>query len=225
LVRGALSARRKTVAFIAFASIVASAGTNVAFSPMVAQGLRPADAVDTRQVPTVSQSASPAIAVADALLWGRPMPPATVTADLPSDERDLLASYRRREATFRSTLTPPPRATAEEAVVFATRVGIERVVFSLFDRRESARVAAMYALDADVGFTQPGFADVMLRGLTQKWLAPYLNLVAGDLRVCVGRETEGRRQLIAARDGGHPLIKLIAEQLLEQKRCFDEIEQ
>jgi hypothetical protein len=165
-----------------------------------------------------------AMAVADALLWGRAMPGADVTASLPPDERELLAAYRRREATFKSSLTPPPRATSEEELVFAQRVGIERAVFSLFDRRDSARIAGIYALDADVGFTQPGFADVMLSNLTQKWLAPYLHLISGDLKLCVGREAEGRRQLVIARDGGQPLIRIVAEQLLREKRCYDDVE-
>jgi hypothetical protein len=219
LVRGALSARRKALALfgVAIASGVVLA-SSAAQSSSAAPGFSPTKA-------SVVQGSNPAIAVADALLWGRPMPPASATADLRSDERDLLAAYRRRDAMFKSTLIPPPRATPDEESVFATRLGIERVVFGLFDRRDSARIAGMYALDADVAFAQPGFADVMLRGLTQKWLAPYLNLVAGDLRLCVGREAEGRRQLVAARDGGHPLIKIVAEQLLMKKRCFDEIEQ
>jgi hypothetical protein len=169
-------------------------------------------------------TSSAAIAVADALLWGHAMPGAEATQGLPPDEQELLASYRRREAIFKSSLTPPPRATKEEEIVFAQRVGIERVVFSLFDRRDSARIAGMYALDADVGFTQPGFADAMLNHLTQKWLAPYLHLVSGDLKLCVGREAEGRHQLVLARDGGHALIKVVAVQVLAQKRCFDETE-
>jgi hypothetical protein len=179
-------------------------------------------------VTAAAQTSAPndaAIAVADALLWGRPMPGAEVTTALPSDEQEMLAAYRRREAIFKSSLTPPPRATKAEELVFAQRVGIERVVFCLFDRRDSGRIAGMYALDADVGFAQPGFADVMLNNLTQKWFAPYLHLVSGDLKLCVGRETEGRRQLVVARDGGHPLIRIVAEQMIAKKRCFDETEQ
>jgi hypothetical protein len=212
VVRGAFPAGRQVVATViaAFASFVF-----VAFRPGAVASVASAQTAVT---------SSAAIAVADALLWGRAMPASDVTAGLPSDQQELLASYRRREAAFKSTLTPPPRATKEEEIVFAQRVGIERVVFSLFDRRDSARIAGMYALDADVGFTQPGFADAMLNNLTQKWLAPYLHLVSGDLKLCVGREAEGRRQLIVARDGGHPLIKVVAEQMLTKKRCFDETE-
>jgi hypothetical protein len=179
-------------------------------------------AAGTAQTPVPNDAAT---AVADALLWGRPMPGPDITTVLPADEQELLAVYRRRDAVFKSSLTPSPRATKEEQLVFAQRVGIERVVFCLFDRRDSARIAGMYALDADVGFAQPGFADVMLNNLTQKWFAPYLHLVSGDLKLCVGREAEGRRQLVVARDGGHPLIRIVAEQMIVKKRCFDETEQ
>ncbi len=212
MVRGAFPAGRQVIASLI--AVVASF-VLVAFPPDARAAIAAAQA-------TVTNSA--AIAVADALLWGRAMPGADVTIGLPSNEQEMLASYRRREAIFKSSLTPPPRATREEELVFAQRVGIERVVFSLFDRRDSARIAGMYALDADVGFTQPGFADAMLNHLTQKWLAPYLHLVSGDLKLCVGREAEGRRQLVVARDGGHPLIRVVAEQLLANKRCFDETE-
>jgi hypothetical protein len=106
--------------------------------------------------------------------------------------------------------------------VFEQRVGIERVIFCLFARRESARVAAAYALDADIGFGQAAFMDGLLRDRSQPWLAPYLNLIAGDLKLCEGQVGEGRRQLASARDGGHPLIRLVAETLLTHKQCVDE---
>jgi hypothetical protein len=155
-------------------------------------------------------------------LFGTALPPAVATADLPADVQPSLTAYRRREASFRSRLVPPKGATDEEQRVFAERVNIERVVFSLFDRGDSAQVASMYALDADLDFRQPDFVDAMLRGLTQKWLAPYLNLVAGDLKLCNGDEA-GRRQLTQARDGGQPLIKAAAERLLREKRCIDDL--
>lgn len=212
MVRGPFPARRQVVAAV-LALIASFALTAFSSETPVA--------IAANQAALTSNAA---VAVADALLWGRPMPGADATSALPPDEQEMLATYRRRDANFKSTLTPPPRATREEELVFAQRVGIERVVFCLFDRRDSARIAGMYALDADVGFVQPGFADVMLNSLTQKWFAPYLHLISGDLKLCVGRETEGRRQLVIARDGGHPLIRIVAEQLLTKKRCFDEIE-
>src|SRR6185295_3482133 len=89
-------------------------------------------------------------AVAVALLFGRPMPPPETTAGLPVALQSRLAYYRKREATFHSGLTPPPGATPDEQRSFEQRVGIERVVFSLFDRKDSARIASLYALDVDV---------------------------------------------------------------------------
>ena len=107
-----------------------------------------------------------------------------------------LTEYRKREAAFRSGLTPPPGATPEEQRVFEQRVGIERVVFCLFPRRDSARIASLYALDVDVSFEWEGasdrprreaaFIDQLLNDLPEPWLAPYLNLIAGHRRLCAG---------------------------------------
>src|SRR5436190_22600268 len=91
---------------------------------------------------------SGAAAVADAVLWGKEMPAADVTAQLPRNVQSQLAEYRDRERAFRSGLTPPPGATREEQETYERRVGIERVVFCLFPRGDSAKVAPQYALDA-----------------------------------------------------------------------------
>ena len=56
--------------------------------------------------------ATGAAAVADALLWGRAMPPPQTTASLPFGIQHSLTEYRKREASFRSGLTRPPGATS-----------------------------------------------------------------------------------------------------------------
>jgi len=181
-----------------------------------------------------------AAAIADALLWGHTMPPPEITAKLPSGVQRSLSEYRKREEEFKSGLTPPPGATAEEEAVFAQRVGIERVVFSLFPRRDSARIASLYALDVDVSLAWEGAADQprreaafinhLLTDLPQPWLAPYLNLIAGHRRLCAGELEaasgndgsaairEARRQLAVAADSGGPLIKVVAEYLATSAR-------
>jgi hypothetical protein len=182
--------------------------------------------------------------VAAAIVWSLPMPPAERTQDLSSKAQDALAEYRLREQAFHSGLTPPPGATAVELDLFAKRIAIERVLFCLFPRREIARVAAGYASDADVAYEWEGsselprreaaFLDGLLGALQQKWLAPYLNLIAGHRKLCAS-QLEGpesaddrrimagaaRQQLKRARDGGHPLIRLAAEQLLETGQCVE----
>ena len=85
--------------------------------------------------------------------------------------------------------------------MFEQRVGIERVVFCLFPRRDSARVAALYALDVDVSLTWEGaselprreaaFIDQLLSDLPQPWLAPYLNLIAAHRRLCASELEAG----------------------------------
>ena len=186
---------------------------------------------------------SGAAAVADAVLWGREMPAAAFTADLPKNVQSQLAAYRERERAFRSGLTPPPGATPEERETYQRRVGIERVVFCLFARGDSATVAPQYALDADIEPDWLGlpemprrearFIDGLLADLPKPWLAPYLNLLAGHRKLCASemdgtgadarsREMteDARRQLTRARDGGNRLIRIVAEQLLASGRCM-----
>ena len=185
---------------------------------------------------------SGAAAVAEAVLWGREMATADYTADLPRNVQSQLAEYRERERVFRSGLTPPPGATPEERETYERRVGIERVVFCLFARGDSARVAPQYALDADIEPDWQGlpemprreakFIDGLLADLPRPWLAPYLNLVAGHRKLCASEmdgsaadarsramTEDARRQLARARDGGNRLIRVVADRLLASGRC------
>jgi hypothetical protein len=181
-----------------------------------------------------------AAAIADALLWGHTMPPPEATADLPGGIQRSLSEYRKREEEFRSGLTPPPGATPDEQAVFEQRVGIERVVFCLFPRRDSARIASLYALDVDVSPAWEGAADQprreaafinrLLTDLPMPWLAPYLNLIAGHRRLCAGELEsaagadgaasirDAQRQLALAQESGVPLIKVVAEYLATAAR-------
>jgi hypothetical protein len=167
----------------------------------------------------VAQDFSPAKAVAQTLVLGLPMAPIDRTVGLPTDAQKRLIEYRQREATFKSQLKPSPAASEEERHLYERRVGIERVIFSLFPRGDSARVAAGYALDAD--FERGArFIDGLLRDLPVRWLAPYLNLVAGHDKLCAGQGDDARRQLVVAREGGHPLVRVAAQHLIETGQCF-----
>ena len=185
---------------------------------------------------------SGAAAIADAVLWGKEMPASALTADLPKNVQSQLTGYLERERTFRSAITPPPGATEEERQTYDRRVGIERVVFCLFPRGDSARVAPQYALDADIEPDWQGmpemprreakFIDRLLMDLPKPWLAPYLNLVAGHRKLCASEmdgaaaddrsramADDARRQLTKARDSGNRLIRIVAERLLASGRC------
>jgi hypothetical protein len=189
-----------------------------------------------------AEDLSGAAAIADAVLWGKEMPASALSADLPKNVQSQLTEYLERERTFRSALTPPPGATAEERETYDRRVGIERVVFCLFPRGDSARVAPQYALDADIEPDWQGlpemprreakFIDRLLADLPKPWLAPYLNLVAGHRKLCASEmdgvaaddrsramTADARRQLERARDGGNRLIRVVAERLLTTGRC------
>jgi len=156
-----------------------------------------------------------AAVIAEALIFGGPMPAADASASLAIDVQKRLVEYRRCEASFTSGLTPPRGASDEEQTMYDRRVGIERVVLCLFPGRNAARVAAGFALDADFDH-EAEFIDRLLRDLPVKWLAPYLNLTAGHANLCDGRADAGRRQLDAARGSGHPLIRVAAEYLIAE---------
>lgn len=183
-------------------------------------------------------------AVAEAVLWGLPMAPPERTSEMPPNVQAPLAEYRQRERMFRTGLKGSPGATPVEGALFEKRVGIERVVFSLFPRRDSARVAAAYASDSEVSYEWEGYADGprreaafidrLLRDLPQPWLAPYLHLIAGHRKLCASQAEgpdseaqrhaladEARRQIAHARDSGHALIRAAAEHLLATERCFE----
>ena len=183
-------------------------------------------------------------AIADAVLWGKAMSASALTTDLPKNVQSQLTEYLERERAFRSALTPPPGATEEERETYDRRVGIERVVFCLFPRVDSARVAPQYALDADIEPDWQGmpenprreakFIDRLLADLPKPWLAPYLNLVAGHRKMCASEmdgassdarsramTEDARRQLTKARDGGNRLIRIVAERLLATGRCSE----
>jgi hypothetical protein len=193
-----------------------------------------------------AQSDAPlaAAAVAKTVLWGVAMPPPDLTRDLPRDVQPGLAEFRQREQMFRSALKAPPGATDVERALFDQRVAIERVLFCLYPRRDIARVAAAYASDADVSTEWEGlsemprheaaFIDELLRDLQQKWLAPYLHLIAGHRKLCASqmdgagseaaRRTlgeEGRRQIAHAGRAGQGLIRVAAEHLLSTNQCVE----
>jgi hypothetical protein len=149
-----------------------------------------------------------------------PMAPPDRTSGLPPDAQKRLDEYRQRERSFKSGLTPPRGGSAEERQLYQKRVDIERVIFSLFPGKDSAKVAAGFALDADLDREAP-FIDRLLRDLPVPWLAPYLNLIAGHRKLCAGADDDARRQLARARDGGHPLIRIAAEHLITTRRCGD----
>ncbi len=156
-----------------------------------------------------------AAVIAEALLLGGPMPAADDSRSLPNDVQKRLVDYRRCEASFKSGLTPPPGASDDERAMYDRRVGIERVIACLFARRDAARIASSYALDADFDH-EADFIDRLLRDLPVKWLAPFLNLTAGHAKLCDGRADDGRRQLSAARGGGNPIIRVAAEYLIAE---------
>jgi len=142
------------------------------------------------------------------------MAPPEQNAELPPDAQKRLDEYRQRERAFRSALAPPRSGSTEELALYDKRVAIERVVFSLFPGKDTAKVAAGLALDLDFDREAP-FIDELLRNLPIPWLAPYLNLIAGHRKLCAGATENARRQLARARDGGHTLIRVAAEYLLD----------
>jgi hypothetical protein len=154
-----------------------------------------------------------AAAIVEALLLGGTMPPPEETAALSANIQKRLVEYRRCEASFRSRLAAPPGASEEEQSIYDRRVGIERAVACLFRERDTAAVAAGFALDVDFD-REAEFIDRLMGDLPVRWLSPYLNLTAGHAKLCGGRAAAGRQQLAAAADGGNAIVRVAAEYLM-----------
>jgi hypothetical protein len=155
-----------------------------------------------------------AAAITRALVSGVPIAALNQMGGLPPDALKRADAYRERERQFKSGLTPPKGASDEELQLYESRVRVERVIVSLFDRKDAPKVAAGFALDVDFDHEAP-FIDELLRNLAVPWLAPSLNLIAGHRKLCAGAIEDGRRQLARARDAGHPLIRVAALHLLD----------
>jgi hypothetical protein len=161
-----------------------------------------------------------AAAIAEALVLGAPMPAADAGAGLPADAQKQLIEYRSREASFKSALTPPPGADREERALYDKRVAVERVIVSLFPRRDAAKIASGFALDIDLEHVA-SFSDTLLRDLPVPWLAPYLNLLAGHAKLCGDSPADARHTLTIAQKSGVPLIRIAAEYLLAENACLE----
>jgi hypothetical protein len=161
-----------------------------------------------------------AAAIVEALVVGVPMPAPDPAAGLPADAQKQLVEYRGREATFKSGLTAPPGADRDERALYDRRVAVERVIVSLFPRRDAAKTAAGFALDVDLDHVA-AFADGLLRDLPVPWLAPYLNLISGHAKLCGDRPADAKHTLTLAQKGGVPLVRVAAEYLLSEGACLE----
>jgi hypothetical protein len=161
-----------------------------------------------------------AAAIAEALVLGAPMPAAGAGAGLPADAQKQIVEYRAREAAFTSGLAAPPGADRDERALYEKRVAVERVIFSLFARRDSAKTAAGFALDVDLDHVAT-FVDDLLRDLPVPWLAPYLNLLGGHAKLCGDHPADAKHALTLAQRGGIPLIRVAAEFLLTENACLE----
>ena len=87
-------------------------------------------------------------------------------------------------------------------------------------------VASDWAGSAEPPRREATFVNRLLTDLTQPWLAPYLNLIAGHRRLCASQiagedPQDGPRakgQLALAANSGHPLIRAVAEHVITTAR-------
>ena len=199
-------------------------------------------------VATLAQPAEPvgAAAVMESLLFGFAMAPAVRTAGLADDAARSLESYRQRESLFKSTIPPPARLEGPEGSLYSKRAGIERALFCLLDRADSLQIAGEYARQitllsewegfADSPLTEAASADEYLAQHPGSPAAPYAQLFAGHRKLCAITEMAGLdrssgralaiaraadAQLAAARNSGHPLLRIVAGYLLASRRCLE----
>jgi hypothetical protein len=197
---------------------------------------------------TLAQPLEPtgAAAVMESLLYGFEMAPAGRTASLPADAQRTLARYRQRERTFKPTITRPTNLDGPEGSGYLKRVGIERALFSLLDRPDGLQLAEEYSTQitllyewegfADSPLTEAASADAFLAQHRGSPVAPYVQLFAGHRKLCAvsgldGLDPKSDRalsiardadaQLKAARNAGHPLLRIVADYLLTSRKCFE----
>jgi len=182
----------------------------------------------------------------EALLIGFEMAPADRTTGLPSDVQRSLARYRERERSFKPTIPRPLDLDGPEGSGYFKRVGLERALFSLMDRPDSLHLAEEYSTQIAILYEWEGFADsplseaasadAFLAQHRKSAVAPYVQLFAGHRKLCAVSGLEGLdpksdiaqgiardadAELKAARNAGHPLIRIVADYLLTSRKCFE----
>jgi hypothetical protein len=183
-------------------------------------------------------------AVIESVLWGYDMPPSDRTAGVPADVERGLETYRERERLFESTVDRPANLDGPEGSIYLKRVRFEHLVFSLFDRPESMRLAGEFGAQIRLVYEWEGLAssplaeaesaDLFLRERPDSPITAYVQLFAGHRKLCAlssfeGLDPDSERaqeiareadaQLRAARDSAHPLIRIVAEHLIATRSC------
>ena len=193
-----------------------------------------------------TSESSDGAAVAEALLYGFEMAPATRTSGLPPDVQRRLVRYRQREASFTPTMAPPVDLDGPLGSLYFKRVRMARTVFSLVDRPDALTLAESVVTNIQFLYEWEGFADSPLREAASadefvaehraSPAAPYLYLFAGHRRLCAVSGLEGldpqspeghlvaaeaEAQLTHARDAGDSLLRVAAEYLLRTRKCYE----
>jgi hypothetical protein len=197
-------------------------------------------------VPTPAHAqAQPVDDLLKAMLFWFDMPGPKQTTELTADVRKSLDTYRARIEAFKPSFVVKGTPGRPEHSLQLKRIALERVLFGLFDVPGISALATEYARRARLSYEWEGFADgplfeadvadAFLEGNPDSPIAPYLNLFAGHRKMCAvsglqgldPSSEKGRRiaqeavaQLTLARNAQHPIIKLVAERVLESRRCF-----
>jgi hypothetical protein len=193
-----------------------------------------------------SREPTGAAAIVESLLFGFEMAPPSRTTGLPAAVQRSLAKYRERERVFKPTLKPPGNSDGAEGSGYFKRVGLQRALFCLIDRRDSIQLSEQLATEIRLLYEWEGFADSPLEEAASadaflaqhrnSPAAPYVQLFAGHRKLCAvsglsGLDPKSDRALRIARDAdmqlklaraaGDPLIRLVADYLLTSRKCFE----
>jgi hypothetical protein len=180
---------------------------------------------------TGASESEPAL-MARALLFGFEMPPPPRS---PASLAQAVTRYRDRERTLKTRLGPPPPGDVESAN-YSKHVGLERSLYALFDRDDSAEMAAAYAAparllyewegDPDAPRQEAEYAEEFLAAHPETPLAPYLHLFAGHREMCAasleggkGVDEIARSHLLAAGKSTVPLIRYVADFIRRSHWC------
>ena len=175
--------------------------------------------------------------VYESLAYGAPLPDAIPTTGVPAEVQQAWRRFTSRARRF--TTRVPESDVSELREVWGERIGIERVVFSLFETPDIAREAEVfvqalpfyYEAEGDIGrvLTVPDAADAYVQAHPRSVLRDYALFLAGHRRACGIKDSElsntpegarqrqhARQDLLRAERSPHPLIRFAASLELNQ---------
>lgn len=163
---------------------------------------------------------------------------ATNAHPLNADTKSAVSTLLKRAKAFNKL--EPMQLTGAGKNLSNKRLGIQRAIYSLFDRPDSIEVAREFTRDVRLLYEWEGMPDsplseaqsagAFLKMNPKTPIAPYVHLFIGHRELCAvqfsggkGREAlrkDARAHLEAAKASGVQLIAVVASDLLVKGNCY-----